>query len=299
MIDRASILADQRVLAQLRADYIPVAIDQANQRRQKDTEGDFYRKIASQGPRNDFRNGTTQGFYLASPDGNLLAYTNHRGPDRMLRTLRTANARAVKEAEPVERTRTDKRYAFTAPEGSAVVRVNGKVLGGYDEARNRHEAIMRSAISRDNFWITADEQKVLAAGTIPQAMQSRLLRYHLVDNTRGEPPMWRSGEIRNAGLRLKDGLLTGRVRFATKSGDRTYDAVLRGHLEFKGTKLTRFDLVASGTFKGEGRYTRNAPKKPFPYAVTFRLADMKDIADGVAPQAARGWLDGYLHPERN
>lgn len=297
MIDRASILADQRILAQLRADYIPVAIDQANQRRQKDTEGDFYRKIASQGPRNDFKNGTTQGFYLASPDGTLLAYTNHRGPDRMLRTLRSA--RAVEGAEPVKRERTDKRYAFTAPDGAAVVRVNGKVLGGYDEARGKYEAIMHSAISRDNLWITAAEQMALSQGSVPKSLQSRLLRYHLVDNTRGEPPMWRSGEVRSADLQLKDGLLTGRVRFATKSGDRTFDALLRGHLEFKGAKLTRFDLVASGTFKGEGRYTRNAPKKPFPYAVTFRLADMKDVADGVAPQAARGWLDGYLHPERN
>ena len=217
----------------------------------------------------------------------------------MLRTLRSASTRALKEAETVERKKTDKRYAFTAPEGSVVVRVNGKVLGGYDEPRGEYEAIMHSAVSRDNLWITAEEQAELASGSIPEALRSRLLRYHLVDNTRGEPPMWRSHEVKRADLQLKDGKLTGSVRFSTRSGDRTYDAKLLGHLEFDGKKLTRFDLVASGTFKGEGRYTRNAPKKPFPFAVAFRLADMKDIADGVAPQAARGWLDGYLHPERN
>jgi len=50
----------------LQTRFVPVAIDQAYQRRQKDTEGDFYRKIAGQGPRNNFQ-GTTQGFYIAKP----------------------------------------------------------------------------------------------------------------------------------------------------------------------------------------------------------------------------------------
>ena len=36
--------------------------------------------------------------------------------------------------------------------------------------------------------------------------------------------------------------------------------------------LTRFDLVARGTFHGEGRYTRGAPPEPFPLAVSFTLA---------------------------
>lgn len=287
------------MLAQIREDYVPVAIDQANQRRQKDTEGDFYRKIASQGPRNDFKNGTTQGFYLASADGKLLAYTNHRSPDRMLKTLRSARNQATGGATPVQRTKTDKRYAFTLPEGAAVVRVNGKVLGGYQAAQTQHETIMRSAISRDNLWITAEEQVALASGTLPTAFLSRFVRYHLVDGTRGEPPMWRSTEVQDVDLVLKGGTLRGHVRLGTKSGDRAYDARVLGYLQFERSRLSRFDVVVSGTFKGEGRYTRNGPKKPFPFAVTFRLADMEDVADDVAPQAARGWLDGYLHPERN
>lgn len=57
----------------LKADFVPVAVDQAYQRRQKDTEGEFYRKIAGQGPLSDFQ-GTTQGFYIATSTGELLLY---------------------------------------------------------------------------------------------------------------------------------------------------------------------------------------------------------------------------------
>ena len=39
----------------LRTQFIAVAIDQAYQRRQQDAEGEFYRKIAGQGPRNNFQ----------------------------------------------------------------------------------------------------------------------------------------------------------------------------------------------------------------------------------------------------
>ena len=60
MLDRASTFADEEIVALLKTRFVPVAIDQAYQRRQQDAEGEFYRRIAGQGPRNDFRN-TTQG----------------------------------------------------------------------------------------------------------------------------------------------------------------------------------------------------------------------------------------------
>ena len=38
----------------LKNDFVPVAIDQWYQRQQQDNEGEFYRKVAGQGLRNDF-----------------------------------------------------------------------------------------------------------------------------------------------------------------------------------------------------------------------------------------------------
>ena len=68
MLDRESTFADPDIVKMLKSRFIPVAIDQAYQRRQKDAEGEFYRKIAGQSPRNNF-NSTTQGFYVATASG--------------------------------------------------------------------------------------------------------------------------------------------------------------------------------------------------------------------------------------
>ena len=82
MLDRESTFADSEIVAMLKTRFVPVAIDQWYTRRQQDTEGEFYRKIAGQGPRNNF-NSTTQGLYIADPSGKLIAFNNNRGPERI------------------------------------------------------------------------------------------------------------------------------------------------------------------------------------------------------------------------
>ena len=89
MLDRESTFKDPEIVRLLKSRFIPVAIDQAYQRRQKDAEGDFYRKIAGQGPRNNFQ-GTTQGLYLATASGKFLGFNNNRGGDRIKRMIKKA-----------------------------------------------------------------------------------------------------------------------------------------------------------------------------------------------------------------
>ena len=62
------------VIKLLQTEFIPVAIDQAYQRRQKDAEGRFYQKIANQSPRK-IGQGTTQGHFVATSDGELLGFS--------------------------------------------------------------------------------------------------------------------------------------------------------------------------------------------------------------------------------
>ena len=57
--------------------------------------------------------------------------------------------------------------------------------------------------------------------------------------------------------------------------------------------MTRFDLVATGQFWGEGAYTPGAPAGKFPFAVTFRLADPDDRLYKLVPDAVR-CFPGYL-----
>src|SRR5579872_1188101 len=61
-------------------DYIPVAGDDWYQRRRKDAEGEFFRKVADQGPRKGVGGSTRQGVYVLTAAGKLLAYRNHHDP---------------------------------------------------------------------------------------------------------------------------------------------------------------------------------------------------------------------------
>lgn len=299
MLDRASTFADPEIVHLLKTRFVPVAIDQAYQRRQRDTEGDFYRQIAGQGPLKDFQ-GTTQGFYIATAGGDLLLYNNNRDPAKLRRLMkeklaefRTSPA-ARRQVEAIPAEKVDPRYNVEPPAGGLVVRVRAKVLGGYEPTTDRWRTIFQESVSRDNLWITADEHEALVRGDVPVSLQRRLARFHLVDNTRGEPPMWSEDEIRSLRIHLDDGRLTGRVHLETDRGDRGYEAELLGHLETKDGRVVRLDLVALGKFWGEGPFTRGAPKGKFPLAISFSLADGADVADQIPPQGARGWLPGYL-----
>lgn len=299
MLDRESTFADPEIVKLLKTRFIPVAIDQAYQRRQQDSEGEFYRRIAGQGPRNNFE-GTTQGFYIATPSGKLLLYNNNRDPQKLRRLMREkleqfeSSGDKGMDFQAIESRRIDPRYQVSPPEGGLVVRVRAKILGGYEPTTDRWQSIFQNALSRDNLWVSRTEHEALVRGDVPVSLQRRIARFHLVDNTRGEPPMWKPGEIRQLEMQLTGGLLRGVVRLETDRGDRGYEAELLGHVESRNGKVTRFDVVALGQFWGEGPFTRNAPEGKFPLAVSFSLADGTDVADRIPPQGSRGWLAGYL-----
>ncbi len=295
MIDRESTFADKEIVNFLKSRAVPVAIDQWFQRRQKDSEGDFYRRIASQGPRHDFENGTTQGLYMASADGTFLGFTNNRSPEKVKEMMR----RAMLQFRPVATEqlaveREDPRYTLTSPTGGLIVRVQAKVLSGYEETDDAMQKIFQVALSRDNLWVSRSEHSAIAAGRFPKSLAQRIARFHLVDNTRGEPPMWRENEVVNTNFELDGTIVRGHAELSTASGDRSYSVDLLGELQTENGKVVQWDMVASGSFYGEGRYTRGAPLGKFPLAISFTLADGSDIADTIPPQGSRGWLRGYL-----
>jgi len=314
VLDRASSFADPAIVKLLQTRFVPVAIDQAYQRRQQDAEGDFYRRLAGQGPRNDFK-GTTQGLYIGTAGGKLLAYNNNRSPERIRRLLDKAlddydperDARAIggdalvdkgaADAGPAD-FRPDPRYARVPPAGGLVVRVHARVLGGYEPTDDRWQKLFQSAVARDNLWVTAAEQRDLAAGRVPDSLARRIARFHLIDNTRGEPPMWNEKEIRKLSLSIRDGRLVGTAHLETEDGKRGYTCDLAGRLEQEGQRVTRFDLVARGDYWGHGQFTPGCPKGKFPLGVAFRLADGSDTADAVPPQGSKGWLPGYIEVDK-
>jgi hypothetical protein len=288
-----SILSDPTIVELFKTRFIPVAVDQHDHRRLKDAEGELFARILKQAGRG--LDGSSQGFYLVTPAGKLLEFDNTLSADRMKALLASA-LKKFDPSAPVPRTEDgpgNKRPLYTAPEGGLVVSVSAKVLGGYDQSKT-NKTIYENALGNDHLWIRKDEAEQLARGTFPDSLKVRLVRFHLVDNTRGEPPFWKAEEIKRLELTLDKGCLSGVVQLATRDGQRGFDARLLGVVAVQEGTVTRFDLVARGEFWGEGPFTRGAPRGRFPFAVAFTLSDSQGGERQIPPGGARGNLNNYL-----
>jgi hypothetical protein len=137
---------------------------------------------------------------------------------------------------------------------------------------------------------------------VPKVVADRIVRFHLVDNTRGEPPFWKRDQVRRAKLTLTvlrvtaDGIelrLDGDALLATdadpKKADRGYEARLRGELRYLPKKQTidRFDVAAVGEHWGDSALTRGARPGRSVLGVAFGPVAGDRAADHIPPQAAR------------
>src|SRR5262249_37059021 len=115
------------------------------------------------------------------------------------------------------------------PKGGLVVNVYTRILdkdaaGEYCRGTCGFAGGDRAA--HDHLWLTADECKALvpadpqkgASVPLPGRVAMRLLRFHLVDNTRGEPPAWERHEVRSYSLKLTVSDVTARAVTLTLEG---------------------------------------------------------------------------------
>lgn len=314
MLDRASTFAVPETIALLRDRYVPVALDVWYEHRRQDEAGEFYRRVVSQ------RDGyspekTTQGFYVFDSQGQVAAAWNNRNPEKLRRILTreladlspTLSPSAASDETPAP---ADTRFARVPPEGGLIMKVFSKVLEArYEGEASRWDELFRSSTGRDHLWIRADEKKALERGVMTDSLLMRIVRFHLIDNTRGEPPMWKAGEVKAASLSFAPATdpapegsrvlhATGRVSLATANGQRSFEAELGGVLELTEEGVARFDLTAVGAFQGAGRYTGvSVPVGAFELGIAFELATGNSPSDRVPPQASRD-QHGYLSTAR-
>lgn len=302
MLDRASTFSDDEVIALLQKRFIPVAANASHNDWVQDAESKFYRQVVYQ--REGIHKGvTSQGFYIFSPDGKLISGWNNRDPDKVKRLLKAALAdyHGPTQVEALTATR-DRNFIRDLPAGGRVVDVFSKITDAqWPTAKDKWEeayfAMFRASEGRDHLWITQAEIAALTRGTMPESLTRRIALYHLIDNTRGEPPMWQDPELRTAkitatpeGGKLR---LAGNAEAATTSKDREYHMKILGYVETKGDTLVRFDLVARGRFRGHGQYTATgAPLGGFNLAIAFTLADQAGEGSKVPPQGYNA--DDYL-----
>ena len=99
-----------------------------------------------------------------------------------------------------------------------------------------------------------DEHAALAKGQLSKSLLKRIARFHLIDNTRGEPPMWKDNEIKKlkGTLQGKNGnsQLRATVHLQSADNKRAFEAELFGHIETRNGKVTRLDLVGAARTQG-------------------------------------------------
>jgi len=305
VLDRASSFADKDVIELLQRRFVPVALDVWYEERRQDAAGEFFRKVVFQ--REGLTPGrTTQGFYAFAPDGALLEGWNHRGVDRLKERLKAALDEWKPGAAAALTGAVDSRFDRTLPAGARIVEVRARITDAkWPEPEDEFRRIMQRATSLDHLWLLAEEIESLRAGRFPPELARRIARFHCIDNTRGEPPLWEPEEVVRCEVtlapgtgRAKDATVDGVIALRSADGTRRYDARIGGSVEFTGDALARFDLAIRGTFAGGGEYTCHPPPGDFTLAIVFRL--VAPAADGslpaasrVPPQGAR-WLDDYL-----
>ncbi|MGB0775304.1 MAG: hypothetical protein ACPGUY_05625 [Akkermansiaceae bacterium] len=315
MTDRLLVFSNPEVQKLLKEKFIPVAANDWYQRRRQDAEGEFFRSVANQGPRKGQGGGTRQGHYVLSASGTLLGYNNNRGPARRLKMMRNAlslwndlPAKAKKPTIP-EIGKADPKFQRLLPSGGQVIKAytrclemrDGKLMAMGGEKVGKLAAV-------DHLWLQKGEIKQLhqlqkgGGGPLPARIRARILRFHLTDSTRGEPPHWAVGDMKMAMIQMNSkGELAGGFSLMSDGKDgqkRSYSGTIFGHLLFTAEgKLAKFELLATGEHEGEGRFTKGARPDPSPLAVYFTLSDGKKAADQIPPQGMH-WERGYWQAEK-
>ena len=312
MTDRLLVFSHPKIQKLLQEKFITVACNDWYQRRRQDAEGEFFRAVANQGPRKGQGGSTRQGHYVLTASGKLLGYNNNRGPDHRLQMIHSALKKwdalpaTDKQATVPPHGKTDARYHRSLPKGAQVIKAwtramekkDGRFIPLSDNKAGKLAAV-------DHLWLRTEEIQSLyqilhsGGGALPKRIAYRIARYHLLDSTRGEPPLWKSQSVKTLQISLNaQGQLTGKFTMTTNDGTLGYQGTLNGQLSFGKTKnLTQFEMLAHGLHWGEGPYTRGARPGKTPLFVFFQLAPKPQSIDLIPPQGMH-WEQGYWQAEK-
>jgi hypothetical protein len=341
---RALVWSNPDIIALVTREFIAVAENSSYLQRQADAKGEFFRLIAEQGhyAGRTVPSATRQGTYAADAEGRLLASVNTRDPEKMLAMLHEALGRWREQAGDRRQATgeaglpafpgpiadrlenlphlpsydPDSRYRREYPEDGLVLTVYARDLPRADDGQT--DDWRKGAVNHDHAWFTRAEMRSLLPDDpqvghrypVPPALVRRLARFHLIDNVRGETPMWRPEEVQHAAMTLEvtgvtpgqiDLRLEGAVRNVGRGSwairpfrerltdaERGFDCRLLGFLGYDTLRgrFARFDVIALGTrWGGSEHNVRWDDLAPAPMAVGFELAGTTP-ADRTPPQGS-------------
>jgi hypothetical protein len=326
---RALAFADPEIIRMAKENYIPVTGDDWYQRRREDAEGEFFRTVADQGPRKGQGGSTRQGIYMFTAGAKLLAYKNAGQAPEVMREVLKQGLKEWNKLPAADRKpgavrveplpKQDPRYSRRPPQGGLVLDVFTRILDNDQSGplcRGNCDVPGGSQAARDHLWLTEGEWHSLIPTQTTVGLQfplsrplaERIARFHLVDNTRGEPPLWKREEIRSCEMKLSieestatylHMRLEGSVLLATDADKlkarRGFEGQLLGTVHYDAVHKTidRLEVIVLGDHWGEGPFTRGARPGQKPLGIVFELTSKDEAANQVPPQAARD-LDDYF-----
>ena len=201
--------------------------------------------------------------------------------------------------------KSDGRYHHELPGGGQIVKVYTRSL---EEREGRLQKLAEDKVGNqaavDHLWFQKTEVEKLGqliadgGGEIPEWLALRIARFHLRDNTRGEPRDWKKEEIKKWTLKVDaKGQMSGDFLIDSPDGKLGYQGKIEGALAVEKGRLGKFDLLVVGRFWGHSRYTGGSRPGKTPIGHVFRLTDGKKESDRIPPQGIR-WADGYWDPGR-
>ncbi len=313
MHDRLSSFSDPKIIKLIRENFIPATGNDWFNRRRQDAVGKFFIHIADQGPRT--ADGTRQGHYIFTAGGKLLGYNNNRTIDRRLKFINEAieqwNALPEGEKMPgaidvpeLKASELDEKYHADLPEGAIALIASERILkvgaGGKLAicGSEDHDHSWGHLAAIDRMWIKEEEWQQLVepiefgeSQPVNDRLAKRLVRYHLLDFTRGEPVQWKLDDIQSLKL-IKT--RTGKFTFdlsgtvLVSDSERGFEASVLGKVEYNPAteKISQFDLVVLGEHWGDGKYTKGARPGRSPLGIAFRLGDPAVPEDRIRPQGS-------------
>lgn len=309
--------------------FIPAADEVGRLQSGRDAECRLFQKIAEQGhyAGRTQPSSTRQGTYATTADGTLLTSWNNNDPRFVARKLRQAlnewgrlqaEGRATSGESRLEAARLERADRFY-PDDGLVLRVNTRDLPREEPQEGR----WANAWNQDLAWFRRDEARqflpeALESGQerdVPRPLVERLVRFHLLDNVRGQTGPFPAGAVEEARLSVRitgveDGAVSLRLEGSTRAVQRgnwpisgyrdmnrpsTQERGLKmdllGHARYdlEAGRFVAFEVVAVGTRWGGTQYNgRGRDLDPGPFGAVLSLAG-DSRADRVAPEHFRGY----------
>ncbi len=258
---------------------------------------------------------TAQGLYIVGADGKLYGWINNHNVDEVRKFLErgiTAFRTDPSKSVLISQAQLNEKFSMAPELSTSVVRIFTRIRpvpAGSD--------VLNNGVGRDHLWILHNEVEEIGAQahddgkpfSLPSQLVARLVRYHLIDNVRGEPDMWKGDEIVKSNFSAKRISATASSRlyelrgeFAQKKKDnkRGSEGNIFGRFEISNNepKITNFRAYAQMQAWGVSRFTPGAPPGTFPM-VAAMVETNDEVSKVVPPQAMYDWPDYYLKPESN